>query len=266
MNAAERDSVDEVLADWARERPDLDFSPIAVIFRMGRVRARLETAMAEVFAGFDLSPADFLVIVTLRRAGAPYRLPQARLMAALGLTSGTVSVRLARLEERGVVRRESDPGDKRTQMVRLTEDGVALFDQLAPAHLAGEDRLLAALDAGERDQLAHLLRKLLVSFERTGTEAPWLWGMRLEPAHIAHRRRAQVGLSCPPGLLIAETRHDGPAAAAGLLRGDLVTEADGRPVRHIDHLRAADAERLPLRLLRGETPVEATLTIPRRTT
>ena len=103
------DSVDHLLADWARERPDLDFSPLAIVYRLGRVRRLLEQEMAEVFAKHGLTAADFLVVVTLRRMGKPYRMQQARLMNALGLTSGTVSLRLDRLVKAGIVAREPDP-------------------------------------------------------------------------------------------------------------------------------------------------------------
>jgi hypothetical protein len=61
--------------------------------RLARVRAHLDAELAAVFDRYELSPADFQVIVTLRRAGAPFQMPQARLLTALGLTSGTISVR-----------------------------------------------------------------------------------------------------------------------------------------------------------------------------
>ncbi|MGH3375264.1 MAG: MarR family transcriptional regulator [Actinoallomurus sp.] len=261
-----RDSVDDILAQWASERPDLDFSPVGVITRLARVRAYLDAALAEVFEGFGLTPADFLVIVTLRRVGVPYRLPQARLMTALGLTSGTVSVRLARLESSGIVHRDSDPGDKRTHMVTLTDSGLRLFDEIAPVHLAGEDRLLSALDPAERDHLAQLLRKLLVSYESTGAQAHWLWGMRLEAAHVARHRRTQVGLSDTPGMLVGETLPGSPAAIAGLTRGDLITGAADRPVYDLCHLieAAAPGRPISLRVLRGDTPMETTLTVSDR--
>lgn len=259
-----RDSVDRFLAQWAVQRADLDFSPVSVITRLARVRGHLDDALAEVFDGFDLSPADFVVIVTLRRAGAPYTLPQARLMNALGLTSGTVSVRLARLERMGIVGREDDTSDKRIQLVRLTDQGLDLFDRIAPVHLANEDRLLSALDPTEREQLADLLRRLLLSYEDTGTRAPHLWGMRLEPVHIARRRRAAVGLSDPPGLLVADTAPHTTADAAGLQRGDLITHANGHQIRHLDHLTraAATGQVLTLDLLRGEQPLQITLAVP----
>ena len=224
------DSIDHVLADWARERPDLDFTPVGVINRLARVRSYLDAALAEVFAQFGLTAADFIVIVTLRRAGSPYRMPQARLMDALGLTSGTVSVRLDRLERQGIVTREPGPASARGSMVQLTATGLALFDRVAPVHLANEDRLLAALSGDERLALAGLLRRLLASFETRTTEVARDLGLTLEPAHLARQRRQAVGLADRAGLLVAAVQPGSPAAQAGIERGDLLTRLDGQPV------------------------------------
>lgn len=224
------DSVDHVLADWARERPDLDFTPVGVVTRLARVRGYLDAAVADVFGGFGLTAADFLVIVTLRRSGAPYRMPQARLMDALGLTSGTVSVRLDRLERRGIVTRTPDPASARGSMVQLTGPGLALFDQVAPVHLANENRLLAALTGEERLALAGLLRRLLASFETHATDVAGRIGLTLEPAHLAQQRRQAVGLAHRPGMLVAAVRAGSPGATAGIEPGDLLTHLDGQPV------------------------------------
>ncbi|WP_161789903.1 MarR family transcriptional regulator [Streptacidiphilus neutrinimicus] len=256
---ASRDSVDAVIDQWARERPDLPVAPVGVVTRLARVRTHLDAALAEVFAGFDLTPADFQALVTLRRIGSPYRMGQARLMDALGLTSGTVSVRLARLEQRGVVVREPDPADKRSSTVRLTDKGLELFDRIAPLHLTSEDRLLSALTPDEQTQLANLLRKLLASFEHTGPQAARMWGMTLEPARTARLRRAAVGLSDRPGLLVTHVAADSPAHRAGIKCGDLITHRTTRPVRTTEDLTAPDGQPVALRLLRGDRRVEATL-------
>ncbi|MDQ2710059.1 MAG: hypothetical protein M3Z25_21650 [Actinomycetota bacterium] len=73
--------------------PDLPVAPIEVLTRLGRLRTRIDEELASVFERFELTAADFTVIAALRRAGAPYTLPQSVLMGRLGLTSGTVSVR-----------------------------------------------------------------------------------------------------------------------------------------------------------------------------
>lgn len=265
--AAVPDSIDQLLADWARERPDLDFSPVGVVNRLARVRAHLDAALLQLFRRFDLTSADFRVIVALRRAGSPYELPQARLMTQLALTSGTISLRVDRLANRGIVTREADPDDKRGQRVRLTANGLRLFDEIAPLHLANEERLLSSLTPGERGMLAQLLRKLLVSFESGTVQVGLPLGMRLEPAHLARYRRAAVGLSDTPGLLITDTIAGTPAAAAGLARGDLIVAVDGTESRSEDVLaqaisRAGPGGRLRLSLLRGNDHHQATIHLP----
>ena len=255
------------MADWARERPDLDFSPVGVITRLGRVREHIDSALLQVFRGFGLTAADFRVIVTLRRAGSPYELPQARLMTQLALTSGTISLRVDRLAKRGIITREADPDDKRGQRVRLTAEGLRLFDKLAPVHLANEERLLSSLTQDERAMLAWLLSKLLVSFESGTAQAGLPLGMRLEPAHLARSRRTAVGLSDTPGLLVAETIEGTPAASAGLARGDLIVAVDGTESRSEDVLALAMDQvgpggHLRLSVLRGNDHHQVTVTLP----
>ena len=196
------DSVDRIVAEWRAERPDLRVAPIEVLTRLSRVRTRVDEELASVFAGYDLSPADFTVIAALRRAGAPYTLPQSVLMARLGLTSGTVSVRLGRLEGKGIVTRAPSSDDARGVLVTLTVKGAELFDRVAPVHLVNEDVLLSALTDAERGQLAGLLRKLLVGFEHERSTSPL--GFVVAPAHVARRARAAVGLSDRAGLLVQD--------------------------------------------------------------
>ena len=84
--------MDQIVAEWAVQRPDMPVAPIEVLTRLSRLRTRVDEELAGVFARFDLSAADFIVIAALRRAGPPYVLPQSVLMERLRLSSGTVSV------------------------------------------------------------------------------------------------------------------------------------------------------------------------------
>jgi DNA-binding MarR family transcriptional regulator len=156
------DSVDRLLADWRRVRPELDFSPVAIVGRLSRLRLHLDAALDAVFAAHGLTAPSFAVLVTLARLDAPGGVSQRRLMDELGLTSGTISVRMDRLVELGLIERKPDPESKRTTLITLTERGRELFERIVPAHLANERRLLAALSADEQARLARLLRKLLL--------------------------------------------------------------------------------------------------------
>jgi DNA-binding MarR family transcriptional regulator len=263
-----RDHTDWVLEGWQQQRPDLDMSPIAVINRLSRLQSYLQPEIASMFERFKLTTPSFAVIAALRRAGPPYQRSQRALMDTLLLTSGTISVRIDRLEREGIVERAPDPEDQRGVLVRLTEKGQRLFDQVAPLHLANEDRLLSALSQEQREQLAALLRTLLLSFEPLDPEdsqhpSHWL-GASLAPAHSARQMRRAAGLPEVAGLLIQAVSVPGPAAQSGLCEGDLIVSANGRAIRSIEdlyeQLRATGQETVLLDILRGEQR----LTLPLR--
>lgn len=162
------DHVDEVCRQWARERPDLDTTPIGVIARLGRAQAYIDPALHSVFAEHGLTRASWDVLAALRRVGAPYRLTPTELHRALMRTSGAITHTLHRLEYAGLVERLVNPDDGRSLYVALTSRGVETTDTVAPLHLDNERRLLAGLTPDEQRTLADLLRKLLVGLERDG--------------------------------------------------------------------------------------------------
>lgn len=235
-----KDHVDWVIEGWEKERPDLNVSPIAIISRLERLQTFFRAEINSVFERFGLSGPSFSVIATLRRAGRPYQCSQRALMDALQLSGGTISVRIDRLERDGLVERQPDPNDQRGVLVRLTEAGGQLFDQVAPLHLANEDRLLSALNPQQREQLAGLLRILLLSFDPIAPEDPhhpsrWL-GISLAPAHVARKIRRSSGLPDIAGLLVQGVAVPGPAEAAGLQEGDLIIRANEAEIRSIESL------------------------------
>jgi DNA-binding MarR family transcriptional regulator len=257
-----KDHVDWVIEGWEKERPDLDVAPIAVINRLERLQTYLRSEVAMVFERFGLTGPSFAVIATLRRSGKPYKLSQRALMDALQLTGGTISVRIDRLERDGVVERLPDPHDQRGVLVRLTETGERLFDQVAPLHLANEDRLLSALNAQQCEQLAALLRILLLSFDPIAPEDPhhpsrWI-GASLAPAHRARQIRRSSGLPDIAGLLVQSVAVPSPAAEAGLQEGDLIISANETEIRSIESLHeqllAARGKTVKLEVLRGPEP------------
>lgn len=101
------------------------------------------------------------MLFTLRRSGVPYRLSPSQLAESLLVTSGTMTNRLDRLEQRGLARRRANPRDRRGLDVELTEEGRRLVDDLVTEHVAHEQEMLAPLTERERDQLVRITRKLL---------------------------------------------------------------------------------------------------------
>lgn len=157
------DAVDQILAQWRAERPDLDPSPMGVVGRITRAAARLEREVDSGLAAHGLATGTFDVLAALRRAGPPHRLTPTDLYRTLMLSSGSMTARLDRLEDAGLIERLPDPTDRRGVLVGLTRKGFDVVDRAVEAHLANEERLLAALGPRQREQLAGLLRRLLAA-------------------------------------------------------------------------------------------------------
>jgi DNA-binding MarR family transcriptional regulator len=159
------DRVHAIQASWRRERPDIDVTSIGVLTRtmsIGRhLRQIRERELREL--GTDTPTLD--VLAELRRAGAPYRLRTSELEEATSVTAGAVSQRLARLEARGLVRRERDTLDKRIVHVRLTNKGAVLIDAVVAGLMQRESLLLAPFSERERQTLERLLTRWLLWFE-----------------------------------------------------------------------------------------------------
>jgi DNA-binding MarR family transcriptional regulator len=251
------------MAEWRDERPDLDFEPLAIVNRITRLAVHLNAELDRVFATAGITSTDFAVIATLRRAGQPYRLKQKELMDALKLTSGTVSVRIDKLVTAGYVRRVLDPADARSSLVTLTSAGSKVFDAVAPAHLANEANLIAALQPPQRQQLGDLLRILLVDFEPAQRGRPDArLGLTLSSAHLSQRRRTEVGLEPTPGLLVERVEPGGAAAAAGIQPGDLLERIGDRTIHSLTCIHEALPARsnaVDLHLRRGASPFTVTL-------
>jgi DNA-binding MarR family transcriptional regulator len=158
-----RDHVDRILAEWGRERPDADASPMGVVGRVKRLARLFERATRDNFARHGLEPWEFDVLASLRRSGAPYRLAAGQLGGALMISSGTVTNRLDRLEGKGLVRRTDDPADRRGVLIELTAKGLRLVDAVLEHHLRVEAQLLGGLTGAQQERLATLLRRLLIA-------------------------------------------------------------------------------------------------------
>jgi DNA-binding MarR family transcriptional regulator len=154
------DAVDEIIAMWAREKPELDAAPMGVVGRISRLSRLLDKELRDFFAGHGLEFWEFDVLATLRRSGEPYELSAGALLKTAMVTSGAITNRVDRMETKGLVQRVPDPGDRRGVRIRLTPAGLELIDKLVPLHVANERRLLAVLGDSDRDTLADLLRTL----------------------------------------------------------------------------------------------------------
>ncbi|ERK61404.1 MarR family protein [Propionibacterium acidifaciens F0233] len=156
----DEDEVDELVADWRRERPELDVSSLEIWSRISRLAAILVKERARAYAEHDLTVWEFDVLSALRKLGAPYSASVGHLIRDNHVTSGTMTNRLDRLAGRGMITRHADPHDLRSRTIELTPLGLERVDAAIESLVAVESRMLDGL-AVDRDQLVRQLRALL---------------------------------------------------------------------------------------------------------
>lgn len=161
------DRVDKIIAQWNRERPDLEVGPMALIGRISRLSHLLRSEMEKTWADYGLNPASFDVLATLRRSGPPYRLSPGGLIASTMVTSGTMTNRIDRLVTSGLVERVPNPEDGRGFFIGLTDKGFRLVEEAVTAHVETQQKLLAVLSKRESQNLDQALRQFL---ERLDTQ------------------------------------------------------------------------------------------------
>ena len=131
--------------------------------RLGQQTARM---LATIAQHHGLSVGDWETLSVLRRSGEPYVRTPSELMQALGVTSGTISVRIERLIQAGLLEPASTGEDGRSRPVRLTDEGSRRWSAATAERTEFEARLLnRALNPEEIPYLNLLLGALLVEME-----------------------------------------------------------------------------------------------------
>lgn len=159
------DHIDRLVAQWHRERPNLDVSPMEIIGRISRIARLTGSEIGNVHAQFGLTRESFDILSTLRRSGPPYEMSPTSLMRWLFFPSSTLTGRLDKLEMGGLIRRTPDPNDRRSLRIQLTELGGQIIDTAMDTDMALEKQLIAGLTLQQQTLLANILRQWLKDLE-----------------------------------------------------------------------------------------------------
>jgi MarR family 2-MHQ and catechol resistance regulon transcriptional repressor len=108
-------------------------------------------------AGMGMCFTDFAILEILLHKGA---LPVNTLASRIGLTSGSGTTAVDRLEKRGLVVRRADAGDRRARIVHLTPAGRSLIARAFERHAEDMETIARRLSVEERGDLLDLLKKL----------------------------------------------------------------------------------------------------------
>jgi MarR family transcriptional regulator, 2-MHQ and catechol-resistance regulon repressor len=133
---------------------------------LARAYLAISAHVAADVARHELTASEFGILEALYHKG-PLLLGE--LQKKILVTSGGVTYLVNRLAAKGLLTRESFPGDKRSRFAVLTPEGSALIKQIFPAHARRLSKVMSAISPKEQKRLTGLLRTLGKGAEREPT-------------------------------------------------------------------------------------------------
>jgi MarR family 2-MHQ and catechol resistance regulon transcriptional repressor len=117
----------------------------------------IERNAARSVAALGLGRSDFAVLeVLLHKGPQPVNIIGNKVL----LTSGSITAAVDRLELRKLIRRTSNPTDRRSRIVQLTITGRRLIERAFQKHAIDMEGTMAVLRSQERAELVRLLKKV----------------------------------------------------------------------------------------------------------
>ena len=158
----EKDAIDDILDQWSDERPELDTASLGVVIRVMTLYRSFHREATKALEPLGLELFEYDVLSALRRQGEPFALAATGLAKETGLSTGAMTNRIDRLEERGLVRRQAGKTDRRSVIVQLTRSGRRAIDEAIQVRLDAARDGLKDLKKSERKRLADLLRTVVL--------------------------------------------------------------------------------------------------------
>lgn len=159
-SAREQESIVSIIAQWEREKPDLDPGPMALFGALARAYLLTSPVIEALMAKYGLARGTFDVLAALRRSGEPYRLPPGQLSRSLMLSGAGMTNRLDRLEAMRLIARIPEPSDRRSIQIQLTAKGRHLVEKVTPQLVEFERQMVV----GFGDENVKQLTQLLIAF------------------------------------------------------------------------------------------------------
>ncbi|HET9031533.1 MAG TPA: MarR family winged helix-turn-helix transcriptional regulator [Dokdonella sp.] len=127
-------------------------------YRLSVLSNTLSQAIARVYEKrFDLSVTEWRTMAVL---GYRTDISAREVAERTAMDKVAISRAVARLMKKGLIERNTSRHDKRQSMLRLSDEGWKIYDQVVPLAIDHEKRLLSHLDVEEREWLARILDTL----------------------------------------------------------------------------------------------------------
>ena len=137
-------------------------SLLNIYFTASQIRKRAD----RFFREFGISDVQFNVLNLLKfQSGESGGLNQAELSRMLLVNRANVTSLIDRMERDGLVRREDDPNDRRTNIIRLTKKGEKLLEKIEKPYVNEFKTVMKSLDQKDMKKLNDYMEKIRGNLE-----------------------------------------------------------------------------------------------------
>ena len=127
-------------------------------YQLTQLQAKVSDNIAEIYTGkFELSRQEWRVLASL---GNGELLSAKQIGEQTNLEKMPASRAITKMQTQGLLLKSTDKKDKRSSLLKLTEQGLSIYQQLIPMVLEREQELLSVLSVQEKNQLAEIFEKL----------------------------------------------------------------------------------------------------------
>lgn len=156
-----KDFVDSLEEEWLAEDPTLPTDAIPVVARIVRLSYYIAEKVDRNLARFDLTRGEFEVMAVLVR-NPHIKVTPKLLQSKILITSGGLSNRIRKLEEKKFLTRRPDAGDRRNVILYATALGREVTLAAVTSHMEVERKIVEGLRLEEKQSLAKLLKRLIL--------------------------------------------------------------------------------------------------------
>lgn len=130
----------------------------------GHLIRRLHQISSQIFqhqihdAGYDVTSVQFSAMVALHTNPG---IEQAQIANMISYDRATIGGVIDRLEQKGYVLRTISTKDRRAREVRLSDEGVRIYDLICPVVTSLQTEILENLTKNEQEHLITLIQKVV---------------------------------------------------------------------------------------------------------
>lgn len=126
---------------------------VALLFNL------INTEINNYLKDFDLTSAKFNVLMTIKHLGGPQGISQVEISRKLIVTASNMTRLLDKLEKEKFVHRVAQEGDRRINIIKVSEKASRLLDEVWPGYQKTLQQLISQLDENEQKGISQLLLK-----------------------------------------------------------------------------------------------------------